>query len=63
MDGAGFANKAGAKFAKNGVDADKDLPQAMGVLAVVRRMTFVQIKADRTRHFDRHGPDFYVDAE
>jgi len=32
--------------------------KAIGVLAVVRRMTFVQIEANRTRDFDGMGQTF-----
>src|SRR5271154_3030533 len=63
MRGAALANEARAKLPEDGADADKNLPEAVSVLAVVGIVTLVQSEANGARDFDGHGPDFHVDAE
>src|SRR4029077_5822325 len=60
---AALADKSRPEFPENIADADQNLPEAMRILAVVRRMAPIQSKSHRSRHFDRHCPHLHVDAQ
>src|SRR5579883_3432754 len=62
MHRAAFADEARAKLLKYRAEAQKDSPESLHVLCVVRGVEGVLIKADRVRYFYGHRPDMRVNA-
>src|SRR5262249_44648704 len=57
MHGTAFATETRAKFLKHAIALHKDLPEPVGVLAIVRAVLFILIKRDRIFDLVRHHAD------
>src|SRR5205807_3828333 len=54
MHRTAFPDESGTKLPENVVDAHQNLPKAMCVLRIIRRVALIQSEPHRTRHFHRH---------
>src|SRR6266849_5069802 len=63
MHGTGLSNEACSKLLQDRGHRREYPPKAMRVLAVVRRMTLIELEANRPGDFNGHAPHFHVNAE
>ena len=63
VDGADFAEEAGAKLGEDTLGLDQDAPETPGVLWVVGVVLLVLSEGNGVGQLDRHGPNFHLDAE
>src|SRR6185437_4634946 len=63
MRWARFADKSRTKFFEDGIATDQDPPEPIRIFRVVGFVLSVLIEGNRIGNFNRHRPDFYLDAE
>src|SRR5438552_16879741 len=62
MDRAALADELPAKVLEHLVNDHQREPVLVDILRVVRRMSFVLMKANGAGDFDRHRPEVYIDV-
>ena len=62
MHRTGLTDELASESFKYWLDANKNAPERIRGLRVVRVVDHIFIEADRVRYFYRHRPDLHIDA-